>query len=96
MAFLSLGSGSRRAKPERAQRFEQLDYVVVKAFADSSKARYLQSNQFPGIPLGAVQRFERKAWDQLFDQVAAVTQRRNYQLHDGDNSLRRRTIENVS
>ena len=51
MAFFSLGSGSRRAKPERVQRFEQSDCVVVKAFADLHKARYLQSNQFPGMPL---------------------------------------------
>ena len=69
MAFFSLGSGSRRAKPERAQRFEQADYVVVKAFADLNKARYLQSNQFPGMPLGAVQRFERRAWDRLIDYL---------------------------
>ena len=69
MAFFSLGSGSRRAKPERAQRFEQADYVVVKAFADLQKARYLKSNQFPGISLDAVQRFERKAWDRLIDYL---------------------------
>jgi hypothetical protein len=34
MGFFSLGSGSRRAKTERVQRFEQADCVVVKAFAD--------------------------------------------------------------
>jgi hypothetical protein len=56
MAFFSLGSGNRRAKPGRVQRFEQADCVVVKAFADLRKARYLKSNQFPGISLGAVQR----------------------------------------
>jgi len=69
MAFFSLGSGSSRAKPERAQRFEQADYVVVKAFADLNKARYLQSNRFPGMSLGAVQRFERKAWDRLIEYL---------------------------
>ena len=69
MAFFSLGSGSRRAKPERVQRFEQADCVVVKAFADLHKARYLQSNQFPGMPPGAVQRFERRAWDRLIDYL---------------------------
>ena len=47
MAFFSLGSGSRRAKPERAQRFEQADYVVVKAFADLQKARYLKAINSP-------------------------------------------------
>jgi hypothetical protein len=62
MAFFSLGSGSRRAKPVRAQGFEQADYAVVKAFADLHKA-------FPGISQGAVQRFERKAWDQLIDYL---------------------------
>ena len=69
MAFFSLGSGSRRAKPERAQRFEQADCVVVKAFADLQKARYLESNQFAGISLDAVQRYERRAWDRLIDYL---------------------------
>ena len=69
MAFFSLGSGSRRAKSERVQRLEQADYAVVKAFADLRKARYLKSNQFPGIPLDTVQRFERKAWDRLIDYL---------------------------
>jgi len=69
MAWFGVGSGSRRAKPERAQRFEQADYVVVKAFADLNKARYLQSNQFPGISLVAAQRFERRAWDRLIDYL---------------------------
>ena len=69
MAFFSLGSGSRRAEPERAQRFKQADCVVVKAFADLRKAHYLQSNQFPGISLVAVQQFERRAWDRLVDYL---------------------------
>ena len=69
MAFFSLGSGSRR-KPEPVQWFEQADCVVMKVFADLHKARYLQSNQFPGISLDAVQRFERKVWDRLIDATA--------------------------
>jgi hypothetical protein len=43
--------------------------VVVKAFADLQKAHYLKSNQFPGISLDAVQRFERRAWDRLIDYL---------------------------
>jgi hypothetical protein len=65
MAWFGVGSGSRRAKPERAQQFEQADRVVVEAFADLHEARRLRSN--PAISLGAVQRFERKAWDRLID-----------------------------
>ena len=57
MAWFGVGSGSRRAKPERAQQFEQADRVVVEAFADLHEARRLRSN--PAISLGAVQRFER-------------------------------------
>jgi hypothetical protein len=60
-----LGSGSRRAKPERAQ--EQADRVVVEAFADLHEARRLRSN--PAISLGAAQRFERKAWNRLIDYL---------------------------
>jgi hypothetical protein len=63
MAWFGVGSGSRRAKPERAQ--EQADRVVVEAFADLHEARRLRSN--PAISSGAVQRFERKAWDRLID-----------------------------
>jgi hypothetical protein len=58
-----VGSGNRRAK-ERAQRFEEADRVVAEAFADLHKARRLKSNQFARTP-GAVQLFERKAWDRL-------------------------------
>jgi hypothetical protein len=68
MAFFSLGSGNRRAKPERAQRFEQADCVVIKAFADLKKARYLKSN-FPEISPDAVQGFERRAWARLIDYL---------------------------
>ena len=44
MAWFGVGSGSRRAKPERAQRFEQADRVVVEAFADLHEARHLKRN----------------------------------------------------
>ncbi len=56
------------SKPERVQRFEQADRVVVEAFADLHKARHLKS-KFPGISGGAVQRFERKAWNRLIDYL---------------------------
>ena len=72
MSFFSLGSGSRRVKSERVQRFEQADCAVIKAFADLRKARYLQSNQFPGISLVAVQQFERRAWDRLIDYLVKL------------------------
>jgi hypothetical protein len=43
--------------------------VVVKTFADLHRARYLLSNKFPGLSSGAVQRFERRAWDRLIDYL---------------------------
>ena len=64
-----MGSGSRRAKPERAQRFEQADRVVVEAFGDLHEARRLKRNQFPSMSPGAVQRFERMAWSRLIDYL---------------------------
>jgi hypothetical protein len=67
MAWFGVGSGSRPAKPEGAQRFEQADRVVVEAFADLHEARHLRSN--PAISPGAVQRLERKAWDRLIDYL---------------------------
>ncbi len=67
MAWFGVGSGSRRAKPERGQQFEQADCVVVEAFADLHEARRLRSNS--AISPGAVQRFERKAWDRLIDRL---------------------------
>jgi hypothetical protein len=67
MAWFGVGSGSRRAKPERAQRFEQADRVVVEAFADLHEARHLRNN--PAISPGVVQRFERKAWNRLIDYL---------------------------
>ena len=71
MAWFGVGSGSRRAKPERAQRFEQTDRVVAEAFADLHEARHLRSN--PAISPGAVQRFERKAWDRLIDYLIKLS-----------------------
>ena len=69
MAWFGVGSGSRRAKPERAQRFEQADRVVVEAFGDLHEARRLKRNQFLSTPPGAVQRFERMAWNRLIDYL---------------------------
>ena len=66
MAWFGVGSGSPRAKPERAQQFGQADRVVVEAFADLHEARRLKRNQFPW---NAVQRFERKAWNRLIDYL---------------------------
>ena len=40
---------------------------VVEAFADLHEARRLRSN--PAISPGAVQRFERKAWNRLIDYL---------------------------
>ena len=69
MTWFSLGSGSRRAKPERAQRFEQADRVVLEVFDDLQEARYLKNNQLPGISASVAQRFERKAWNRLIDYL---------------------------
>jgi hypothetical protein len=43
--------------------------VVVEAFADLHEARRLKRNQLPWMSPGAVQRFERKAWDRLIDYL---------------------------
>ena len=48
MAWFGVGSGSGRAKPERARGFEQADGVVVEAFADLHEARHLRS-KFPAM-----------------------------------------------
>jgi len=69
MAWFGVGSGSHRAKPERAQRFEQADRVVVEAFADLHEARRLKRYQFDSMSPSAVQRFERKAWIRLIDYL---------------------------
>ena len=69
MAWFGVGSGSRRANPEGEGRFEQADRMVVEAFADLHEARRLKRNQLPWMSPGAVQRFERKAWDRLIDYL---------------------------
>jgi len=68
MAWFGVGSGSPRAKPEGAQRFEPADRVVVEAFADLNEARHLRS-KFPAMSRGALQQFERKAWNCLIDYL---------------------------
>ena len=68
MAWFGVGSGSRPSKPERAQRFVQADRVVVEAFADLDQARHLKS-KFPAMSRGALQQFERKAWNRLIDHL---------------------------
>ena len=47
MPWFNVGSGSRRVKPKRMQRFEQADRVVVEVFADLHKARHLESKLPP-------------------------------------------------
>jgi hypothetical protein len=47
MPWFKVGSGSRRAKPERMQRFEQADRVVVEVFAELHEARHLKSKPSP-------------------------------------------------
>ena len=68
MAWFGVGSGSRPSKPERAQRFVQADRVVVEAFADLHEARHLRS-KFLAMSRGALQQFERKAWNRLIDYL---------------------------
>jgi hypothetical protein len=48
MAWFGVGSGSRRAKPERGQRFKQADRVVVEAFADLHEAPWADSLYYSG------------------------------------------------
>ena len=72
MAWFGVGSGSRRAKPERAQRFEQADRVVVEAFADLHEACRLIRNPFLSMPPDAVERFERMAWNRLIDYLVKL------------------------
>jgi hypothetical protein len=68
MARFGVGSGSARAKPGRAQRFEQADRVVIEVFADLHEVRHLRS-KFLAMSRGALQQFERKAWDRLIDYL---------------------------
>jgi hypothetical protein len=69
MPWFNVGSGNRRAKPQRLQRVEPADRVVVEVFADLHEARHLKSKPSPEISPGAVQRFERKAWDRLIEYL---------------------------
>jgi hypothetical protein len=68
MPWFGVGSGSRRAKPQRAQQFVEADRVVVEAFGDLHEARRLKS-KFPAMSHGALQQFERKAWNRLLDYL---------------------------
>ncbi len=68
MAWFGVGSGSRPSKPERAHRFVQADRVVVEAFADLHEARHLKS-KFPAMSRGALEEFERMAWNRLIDYL---------------------------
>ena len=72
MPWFNVGSGSRRAKPRRIQRFEQADPVVVEVFADLHEGRHLTSKPSAEISAGAVQRFERKAWDRLIEYLISL------------------------
>jgi hypothetical protein len=72
MPWFNVGSGSRRAKPRRMQRFEEADRVVVEVFADLQEARHLKSKPLPEIAPGAVRRFERKAWDRLIEYLISL------------------------
>jgi hypothetical protein len=67
MTWFGVGSGSQRAKPERAQRF-------METFADLREARHLKS-KFCGRSPGAVQQFERKAWKRLIDYLIQLPPR---------------------
>jgi hypothetical protein len=68
MAWFGVGSGSRPSKPERPQRLVQADRVVVEVFADLHEARHLKG-KFPAMSQGALQQFERKAWNRLIDYL---------------------------
>jgi len=68
MAWFGVGSGSRRAKPQHAQRFVQADRVVMEVFAELHEARHLRG-KFPAMSRGALQEFERKAWNRLIDYL---------------------------
>jgi len=56
MPWFNVGSGNRRAKLQRMQRFEPADRVVVEVCADLHEARHLKSKPSPEISPGAVQR----------------------------------------
>ena len=62
MAWFGVGSGSRRAKPQQADR------VVMEVFADLHEARHLRG-KFPTMSRGALQEFDRKAWNRWIDYL---------------------------
>ena len=72
MPWFNVGSGSRRAKPRRMQRFQEADRAVVEVFADLQEVRQLKSEPLPEISPGAVRRFERKAWDRLIEYLISL------------------------
>jgi hypothetical protein len=72
MPWFNVGSGSRRAKPERMQRFDQAHFVVVDVFADLHEARHLKCKPSPEISPSAVQRFEREAWERLIEYLVKL------------------------
>jgi hypothetical protein len=72
MPWFNVGSGSRRGKPKRAQRFQRADRVVVEVFADLHEVRHLESKPLPEVSPGAVRRFERKAWDRLIEYLVSL------------------------
>jgi hypothetical protein len=49
MPWFNVGSGSRRGKPKRAQRFQQADRVVVEVFADLHEVGQLKKRAIPEI-----------------------------------------------
>ena len=52
--------------------FQQADRVVVEVFADLHEVRQLRSEPLPEISPGAVQRFERKAWNRLIEYLISL------------------------
>jgi hypothetical protein len=69
MPWHGLAWGAAAAEQNRnVHRFMQADRVVVEAFADLHEARHLKS-KFPAMSRGALQQFERKAWNRLIDYL---------------------------
>jgi hypothetical protein len=65
------GEREPASKTGTRTRFVQADRVVVEAFADLHEARRLKS-KFPAMSRGALQQFERKAWNRLIDYLIAL------------------------
>ena len=66
---LTWGAEAAEQKPKAAQRFQEADRVVVEVFHDLHEVRLLKNKPLPEISPGAVQRFERKAWDRLIEYL---------------------------